>query len=225
MLQLHTKKFDICRISKLLAKYNVKASISNQFITLNGEISNELLDELCNLITIYNVQNFDDVALEQKVIKKYDLLYPTVKRGEVYFCDFGEPYSCEQGYKRPAIVVQNDAGNLNAPTTIVLPCTTGHKKCLPIHYYFTFSNENMIDYDAVRVKLERNIVMAEQIRTVDKSRLRKFIGTMTPEFIDKMQEIIDISLGLQRQEKVITKTETVYVDKDEEEDHDEKDNL
>lgn len=245
MLQLQTKKFDIFRISKLIAKYNVKASISNQLITLNGEISDELLDELCGGITICNIQNFDsevipliqsetndsesdevvldstrvkgvevdDVALEQTFVEKYDLLYPTVKRGEVYFCDFGEPYCSEQGYERPAIVVQNDDGNLHSPTTIVLSCTTKQKNCLPVHYCFTFSNENMIDYDTVRARLEQSTVMAEQIQTVDKSRLRKFLGTMTPEFMDKMQEIIDISLGLQRQEKVITRTETVYVDK------------
>lgn len=218
MLQLQTKKFDICRISKLLAKYNVKASISNQLITLEGEISDELLNELCTRIAICNIQNFTeeahpDIALEQTVVEKYDLLYPTVKRGELYFCDFGKPYCSEQGYERPAIVVQNDDGNLHSPTTIVLSCTTKPKNYLPVHHCFTFSNENMIGYDTVRARLEQSTVMAEQIQTVDKSRLRKFLGTMTPEFMDKMQEIIDISLGLQRQEKVITRTETVYVDK------------
>ena len=71
----------------------------------------------------------------------------------------------------------------------------------------------MFDYDMIRVGMKQNTVMAEQIRTVDKTRLRKFLGTMTPEFMNKMQDIIDISLNLQRQEKVITKTEKVYVDK------------
>lgn len=248
MLQLQTKTFDICRISKLLAKHRIKASISNQVITLDGEISDELLSELCDGITIYNIQNFDDevipliqketncpesdeivltptevedvavkthsdVVLAQTVIEKYDLLYPTVKRGEVYFCDFGEPYGSEQGGERYAIVVQNDDGNLHSPTTIVLACTTKQKKRLPVHYRFVFSNENMIDYDVIRVGMEQTVVMAEQIRTVDKTRLRRFLGTMTPEFMNKMQDIIDISLDLQRQEKVITKTEKVYADK------------
>lgn len=248
MLQLQTKAFDICRISKLLVKHNIKASISNQVITLDGEISDELLGELCDGITICNVQNFggevipliqketnypesdeivstptevkdvavkthSDVVLAQTVIEKYDLLYPTVKRGEVYICDFGEPYGNEQGYKRYAIVVQNDDGNLHSPNTIVLACTTEQKKKLPVNHHFIFSNENMIDYDVIRVGMEQNTVMAEQIRTVDKTRLRKFLGTMTPKFMNKMQEIIDISLNLQRQEKVITKTEKVYVDK------------
>lgn len=248
MLQLQTKTFDICRISKLLVKHNIKASISNQVITLDGEISDELLGELCDGITICNVQNFggevipliqketnypesdeivstptevedvavktpSDVVLAPQITEKYDLLYSTVKRGEVYLCDFGEPYGSEQGNKRYAIVVQNDDGNFHSPTTIVLACTTEQKKRLPVHYHFVFSNENMIDYDVIRVGMEQNVVMAEQIRTVDKTRLRKFLGTMTPEFMNKMQDIIDISLNLQRQEKVITKTEKVYVDK------------
>ena len=246
MLQLQTEAFDICRISELLVRYNIKASISNQVITLDGEISNELLCELCDCITICNVQNFSgkvipiihketnysgcdeivststevedaaikthsDVVLAQTVVEKYDLLYPTVKRGEVYLCDFGEPYGSEQGHQRYAIVVQNDDGNFHSPTTIVLACTTEQKKRLPVHYHFVFSNENMSDYDVIRVGMEQNIVMAEQIRTVDKTRLRKFLGTMTPEFMNKMQDIIDISLNLQRQ--VITKIEKVYVDK------------
>lgn len=248
MLQLQTKTFDICRISKLLVKHNIKASISNQVITLDGEISDELLGELCDGITICNVQNFggevipliqketnypesdeivstptevedvavktpSDVVLAPQITEKYDLLYSTVKRGEVYLCDFGEPYGSEQGNKRYAIVVQNDDGNFHSPTTIVLACTTKQKKRLPFHYHFVFSNENMIDYDVIRVGMKQNVVMAEQIRTVDKTRLRKFLGTMTPEFMNKMQDIIDISLNLQRQEKVITKTEKVYVDK------------
>lgn len=248
MLQLQTRTFDICQVSKLLVKYKIKASISNQVITLDGEISDELLDELCNSLTIRNVQNFSgevfpltlnesdlpksneivssfikgnviveetpsDVVLAPQVIEKYDLLYSTVKRGEVYLCDFGEPYGSEQGNKRYAIVVQNDVANLHSPTTIVLACTTARKKGLPVHYHFVFFNENMIDYDVIRVGMKENVVMAEQIRTVDKTRLRKFLGTMTPEFMNKMQDIIDISLDLQRQEKVITKIEKVYVDK------------
>ena len=249
MLQLQTRTFNICRISKMLVKYKIKASISDHVITLDGEISDELLNELCNDLTISNVQNFakevvpltqneidypksdevvsssnkgktvveektSDVVLAPQITEKYNLLYSTVKRGEVYLCDFGEPYGSEQGYKRYAIVVQNDDGNFYSPTTIVLVCTTEHKKRLPVHYSFVFSNENMIDYDVTHVGMEENVVMAEQIRAVDKTRLRKFLGTMTPEFMYKIQNIIDISLNLQRKEKVITKTEKVYVDRD-----------
>lgn len=248
MLKLQTRPFDICRISKLLVKYEIKASISNQVITLDGEISDELLDELCDSITICKVQNFDgevipliqkksnypesdeivststkaeDVAvktdlgevLAPKVIEQYDLRYPTVKRGEVYLCDLGEPYGSEQGNKRHVIIVQNDNGNFHSPTTIVLPCTTKRKRRYPVHYQFIFSNENMLDYDASRIGTRPNTVMAEKIQTVDKTRLRKFLGTMTPEFMNKLQDIIDVSLDLRRQGRVTTKKKNEYVDK------------
>ena len=235
MLQIQVKELDICRISKLLVKHNIKASVSNQEITLDGEISDELLSKLCDSITICKVQNFSgeisSIAQKESIadepvskleetkqeapqmMEKHNLIYSTVKRGEVYLCDLGEPYGSEQGYIRHVIVVQNDDGNLHSPTTIVLPCTSERKTSLPTHYHFVFSDENMIDYDAVLVASEQNIVMAEQIKTVDKTRLRKFLGTMTPEFMDRMQEIIDISLHLTRKEKVITKTKQVYIDK------------
>lgn len=238
MLQLQAESLDICRVSKLLVKHNIKASISNQTIILDGNVSDELLNELWDEITISKVQNFDsgvfpliqsknscsensnptedstvETILEPTITKKYDLLYATVKRGEVYMCDFGKPYGCEPGKIRYAIVVQNDEGNYYSPTTIVLSCTTQQKSMLPVHHQFFFSNENMIDYDARRVGVKQNTVMAEQISTVDKKRLRKFIGTMTPEFMNKIQELLDVSLNLQRLEKVVTQTEKVYVDK------------
>lgn len=51
------------------------------------------------------VKTHSDVVLIQTVIEKYDLLYPTVKRGEVYLCDFGKPYGSEQGNKRYVIIL------------------------------------------------------------------------------------------------------------------------
>ncbi len=248
MLQLQTKAIDICRISKLLVKYNVKARITDSVITLDGDVSDELLNQLCGSIEINVIQNFIskeplDVPKETSFIKsdertqrevveelkkvetpqtpptlshhpsEYDLIYSEVKRGEVYLCDFGEPYGSEQGFKRYAIVIQNDDGNLHSPTTIVIACTTEHKKILPVHYHCTFSSQNMIDYDFARVGSEENVIMAEQIQTVDKTRLRKYLGTLTPEFMTMLQEKIDISLHLSREVKSIVKKEKVSVDR------------
>lgn len=237
MLQLQVKEPNIYRISKIFAEHNIKASVANQIITLEGEIPDELLNQLCNEITICKVQNFSDeittiaqkvsiiseedepvseqiedkpivVATNQKiilapqVIENYDLIYPEVKRGEVYLCDFGEPYGHEIGKERYAIVVQNDGGNLCSPTTIVLPCTTSKKGKWSVHHDFVFSSKNMLDYDVQRVGTKKDVVLAEQIRTVDKTRLRKFLGTMTPEFMDKMQKIMEVSLGFKRKENI-----------------------
>lgn len=246
MLQLQTKNIDICRITKLLVKYKVKANIVNQTITLDGDISDDLLTQLCGNVDINGVQNFisqeplclsegissinSEFPIQSKVVEdseelsspkaptlssqlpEYDLIYSEVKRGEVYLCDFGEPYGSEQGLMRHAIVIQNDAGNLNSPTTIVIPCTTAQKNFLPVHYLFTFSSKNVVDYDLKRIGSRENVFMAEHIYTVDKTRLRKYLGTMTPEFMEKLQEKVDISLNLSRDVKTIVKQEKVYVD-------------
>ena len=58
MLQFKTKSIDICRISKLLAKYNVKSSITDSVITLEGNIPDDLLTQLCDSININGIQNF-----------------------------------------------------------------------------------------------------------------------------------------------------------------------
>lgn len=215
MLQLQTKNIEICRISKLLVKFNVKVRITDSVITLDGDVSDELLTQLCGKIDITNVKNFisleplyasqetESPNVEQSIpcknlvesenaetlqshstlshhLSEYELIYSEIKRGEAYWCDFGDAYGCEQGGYRPAIVIQNDYGNLHSSTTIVIPCTTENKKSLPVHHSFTFSSENILDYDSTRIGSKENIALLEQIRTIDKTRLRKYIGTLTP---------------------------------------------
>ena len=252
MLQINTKPNDICRISKLLAKHNIKASITNSVITLYGDVSDELLTQLCGVIDINGVQNFineeplyvpketaffkskehiqtgmveEPKQIESTVVEENEkveaskthttlshpsecnLLYPKVKRGEVYWCDFGEAYGHEQGGFRPAIIVQNDTGNSHSPTTIVIACTTAHKKRLPVHFCTRFSHQNMLDYDPARVGSANNVIMAEFIRTVDKTRLRKYMGSLTPEFMKIIDEKVEISLHLHSKSETIEKDE------------------
>lgn len=247
MLQLQTKSVNIGRISKLLVKYNVKASVTNQTITLDGDISEELFTELFGSIDVQSVQNYikeeplnvteevepvqseesvknepveepkkveilqrDPVLLNQT--SEYDLIYSVVKRGEVYLCDFGEPYGQEQGLMRYAIVVQNDYGNLHATTTIVVACTSEPKKQLPVHLNCTFSSKNMVDYDLKRVSEKENVILAEQLRTVDKRRLRKYIGKLTSDFMKFIDSKIEVSLSLDRSLKKVINTEKVYAE-------------
>lgn len=234
MLQLQTNTINVCRIGKLLAKYNIKASITDSLITLDGDIPDDLLTQLCNEISINFITNFvsneplpentscvnsDEIENESKVeaaqicsdSSKFDLIYPEVRRGEVYECDFGTPHGSEQGFLRYAIVIQNDFGNTHAPTTIVIACSTESKKDLPVHLNCTFSSTNMSDYDLNRVGTSENVIMAEQIRTVNKTRLRRYVGSLTPEFMKQIEEIVYISLGLKSKEKIVEKV--VYVDK------------
>ncbi len=236
MLQLQTNTINICRIGKLLAKYNIKASITDSNITLDGDISDDLLTQLCNEISINFITNFvsnepltektscnntEEFEKESKVETtqicsassdcQHDLIYPKVRRGEVYTCDFGTPHGCEQGFLRYAIVLQNNLGNTHSPTTIVIACSTEQKKDLPVHLYSTFSSKNMSDYDLNRVGTSENVIMAEQIRTVDKTRLRQYVGILTPKFMEQIEEKIYISLDLKPKETIVEKE--VYVDK------------
>ena len=221
MLQLQTKEADISRISKVLVKHRVKASIANQVITLDGEISEELLSKLYSEIGISTVQNYKGESNSSKIIpiqsrnehpqlneeeqnladeknKKYDLLYSEVKRGEIYWCDFGEPYGSEQGYRRPALVIQNDVGNKYSNTTIVVPITTRIKKLNSADYVCILNKANVLDYNPKLIRSEPMNMLFYQIRTVDKSRLRKYMCTLHPKFMEILQEKIDVSLSLDR---------------------------
>lgn len=242
MLQFQTKSINICRISKLLVKYNIKSSITDSVITLEGDIPDDLLTQLCDRININGIQNFisqeplsalsetsfsqNEKSAQAEVVEKpkdiatvcaeekqqvekiqatpilshntseYDIIYSKVKRGEVYLCDFGEPYGSEQGFMRYAIIAQNDDGNFHSPTTIVIACTSEHKKRLPVHLHCAFSSSNMVDYDLEKVGSTENVIMAEQIRTVDKTRLRKYLGMLTTDFMEQIDEKLNISLQL-----------------------------
>ena len=234
MLQLQTNTINVCRIGKLLAKYNIKASITDSLITLDGDIPDDLLTQLCNEININFITNFvsneplpentscvnsDEIENESKVeaaqicsdSSKFDLIYPEVRRGEVYECDFGTPHGSEQGFLRYAIVIQNNLGNEFSPTTIVIACSTEPKKDLPVHLSCKFSSKNMPDYSFNRLETFENVIMAEQIRTVDKTRLRRYIGFLTPEFMEQIEEKIYISLDLKPKETIVEKE--VFVDK------------
>ena len=147
MLQLQTNTINVCRIGKLLAKYNIKASITDSLITLDGDIPDDLLTQLCNEISINFITNFvsneplsentscvnsEEIENESKVeaaqicsdSSKFDLIYPEVKRGEVYECDIGTPHGSEQGFLRYAIVIQNNCNRLFDRTKKRFACSS-----------------------------------------------------------------------------------------------------
>lgn len=112
-----------------------------------------------------------------------------VKRGELYFANLGTGVGSEQAGERPVLIVQNDKGNFYSPTTIVLPLTTQiHKsKNLPVH----------VILDKLEELDQASAVMAEQIVTIDKNRLKKRIGLISDEFtLSKIDMAMRISLDL-----------------------------
>lgn len=227
MLKLKTKTLsDMIRICHILVKYDIETNIRDSTIIINNYLSDKIIDEITKSTDVVFLQNYINNVEDEKLLikdsnqKKFPLRYPVVKRGEIYKCDFGMPYGSEQGYERYAIIVQNDEGNLHSPTTIVIACTTEIKKFLSVHIKVIFSEENMIDYNPERVGTKTNTILAEQIQTVDKSRLREYVGTLNMQFMDNhLQKIIDRSLALKRKQYI----KYVYVEKLDDSDRSSKD--
>ncbi len=111
-----------------------------------------------------------------------------IKRGEIYFAQLNPVVGSEQGGIRPVVVVQNDIGNQYSPTTIILAITSQINKAkLPTH----------IELKAETYGLERDsVILAEQIRTIDKARLKQRIAVLQEETMKKVDHAMLISLAL-----------------------------
>jgi mRNA interferase MazF len=111
-----------------------------------------------------------------------------VKRGDVYFADLSPVVGSEQGGVRPVLVIQNDIGNRFSPTVIVAAITAQIQKAkLPTH----------VEIDAKRYGFERDsVILLEQIRTIDKQRLTDKITHLDDEMMEKVDEALQVSLGL-----------------------------
>ena len=111
-----------------------------------------------------------------------------VKRGDVYFADLSPVVGSEQGGVRPVLVIQNNIGNRFSPTVIIAANTAQIQKAkLPTH----------VEIDAKRYGFERDsVILLEQIRTIDKQRLTDKITHLDDEMMEKVDEALQISLGL-----------------------------
>lgn len=111
-----------------------------------------------------------------------------VKRGDVYYANLSPVIGSEQGGHRPVLVIQNDVGNKYSPTIIVAAITSQISKAkLPTH----------VEVNAKNFSLEKDsVILLEQMRTIDKRRLKEKITHLSEEIMDKVDEAIRISLGL-----------------------------
>ncbi len=106
-----------------------------------------------------------------------------MKRGEIYYAELGAGIGSEQNGNRPVVIIQNDIGNKYSPTIIVAPITTQRKRKLPTHVKLK------------NTKLEKNSsALLEQIRTVDKSRIKKYICLLGHYEMKKIDEALRISI-------------------------------
>ena len=112
-----------------------------------------------------------------------------IKRGDMFYADLSPVVGSEQGGIRPVLVIQNNMGNKYSPTVIVSAITSQmNKNRLPTH----------IELDSEKFGLKSDsVVLAEQIRTIDKSRLKEKIGHINDENImSKINNALGVSFGL-----------------------------
>ena len=109
-----------------------------------------------------------------------------LKRGEIYYANLCPIVGSEQGGVRPVVILQNDKGNFYSRTTIAAAITSEiHKTHLPTHVIFTTNGMK-----------KKSMVLLEQIRTIDKSRLGSFVGTMDDKTMKRIDKSILISFGI-----------------------------
>ena len=110
-----------------------------------------------------------------------------IMRGEIYIADLDPVVGSEQGGERPVLVIQNNLGNKHSPTVIVLAITSRfHKKRhLPTHVPIESGDLS-----------KNSIALAEQVRTIDKSRLIHYVGRASRETMDFIDNALKVSMGV-----------------------------
>lgn len=111
-----------------------------------------------------------------------------VKRGDIYYADLSPVVGSEQGGVRPVLIVQNDVGNKYSPTVIAAAITSQQDKSrLPTH----------ISVNGAGCGLQKDsVVLLEQVRTLDKQRLKERMGNLSPNDMNKINRALNVSLGL-----------------------------
>ncbi len=111
-----------------------------------------------------------------------------IKRGELYMADLSPVIGCEQGGLRPVLIIQNDIGNMYSPTVIIIAITSKlHKAKLPTHIELLPEESGLSKF---------SILLAEQIRTLDKTRLQEKIGKLSESKMRQIERSLRISLGI-----------------------------
>lgn len=111
-----------------------------------------------------------------------------IRRGEIYLIDLSNQVGSEQGGIRPAVIVQNEAGNVHSPTTIVCPLTSRQKSMAATHV-------NLTPEDAGIIK--DSTVLCEQVRVIDKTRIKRKLGEVRNlEKIEDINQKILVSFGI-----------------------------
>lgn len=113
-----------------------------------------------------------------------------IKKGDIYYADLTPVIGSEQGGVRPVLIIQNNVGNRHSPTVIAAAITSRkHKHPLPTHVPLT--GEHGLQKDS--------LVLLEQVRTIDRSRLREYIGRMEPDGLQAVDRALAVSFGMEQE--------------------------
>ncbi len=115
-------------------------------------------------------------------------MHQTIMRGDIFYANLNPVIGSEQGGVRPVLILQNNIGNKYSPTTIIAAITSKIKKAkLPTH----------VELSAAEFNLEKDsVILLEQVRTIDKRRLKEKIAHLDDEIMSEIDQAIMISLGL-----------------------------
>lgn len=112
----------------------------------------------------------------------------SVKRGDIYYADLSPVIGSEQGGVRPVLIIQNDIGNKYSPTVIAAAITSQKDKTkLPTHIQVNASGCGLA---------KDSIVLLEQVRTIDKQRLKEKMGALDTASMDMVNKALTVSFGL-----------------------------
>lgn len=109
-----------------------------------------------------------------------------INRGDIYIAELSSLGGCEQRGRRPVLVIQNDIGNKYSPVVIVAAIMLKRKPKMPTHVEL-FGEQGVLDH---------SIVLLEQIRTLDKRNLGRWVGTLRPKTMEKIDSCLEYSVGL-----------------------------
>lgn len=111
-----------------------------------------------------------------------------VKRGEIYYADLSPVVGSEQGGIRPVLIIQNDVGNRYSPTVIAAAITSQREKAkLPTHISLIAESCGLT---------KDSVILLEQIRTIDKRRLKERMGSIPSDAMKQVNHALEISFGL-----------------------------
>ena len=112
----------------------------------------------------------------------------TIRRGDVYYADLRPVVGSEQGGIRPVLIIQNDVGNRHSPTVIVAAITSQiNKSKIPTHVELSSGRYEMV---------KDSVILLEQLRTIDKRRLKERVCHLDGEILTKVDKALEISLEL-----------------------------